>query len=68
MDPSFKQLLEIRNGTFVIKPGREEWHDCDYICHGMVNISIAGEPLKGKRYIEVHETKTKETGRCFKNR
>lgn len=65
MYESPKQLIEVRNGTLAMKPGKEKRQDCDYIRQGMVNIFMAGEPLKGKRYVEVHETKTKRDWALF---
>jgi hypothetical protein len=59
MDESPKQLIEIHHGSNAMKPEKEKRQDYDYIRHGMVNIFMAGEPLRGKRYVEVHETKTK---------
>lgn len=65
MDESPKQLIEVRNGTVAMKPGKDKRQDCDYIRHGMVNIFMAGEPLKGKRFVKVHETKTKKDWALF---
>jgi hypothetical protein len=55
----------VRNGTVAMKPGKEKRQDCDYIRHGMVNIFMAGEPLKGRRYVEIHQTKTKRDWAMF---
>ena len=65
MDESPKQLIEVRNGTVAMKPGKDKRQDCYYIRHGMVNIFMAGEPLKGKRFVKVHETKTKKDWALF---
>ncbi len=65
MDESPKQLIEVRNGTIALKPGKEKRQDCDYIRHGMVNIFMANEPLSGVRYVEVKETKTKRDWALF---
>ena len=65
MDESPKQLIEIHHGSIAMKPGKEKRQDYDYIRHGMVNIFMAGEPLKGKRHVEVHETKTKRDWALF---
>ena len=65
MDDSPKHLIEVRNGTVAMKPGKEKRRDCDYIRHGMVNIFMAVEPLRGKRYVEGHETKTKKDWALF---
>jgi hypothetical protein len=64
-DESPKQLIEARNGTVAMESGKDKRQDCDYIRHGMVNVFMAGEPLKGKRYVEVHETKTKKDWALF---
>jgi len=58
MDESPKQLIE-DIATMSAERGREERVDYEYIRHGMVNIFMANEPLKGKRLVEVTEYKTK---------
>ena len=60
MDESPKQLIEDAQPSVLIKPGQEARVDYEYIRHGVVNIFIANEPLKGKRYVEVTELKTKK--------
>ena len=42
-----------------MKPGQEARVDFEYERCGVVNIFLASEPLKGKRYVEVTERKTK---------
>lgn len=59
MDESPKQLIEEVAST-AMKPGQEARVDYEYIRHGMVNIFIANEPLKGNRLVEVTEYKTKK--------
>jgi hypothetical protein len=59
MDESPKQLIEEVAST-PMGPGREAKLDYEYIRHGMVNIFMANEPLKGKRLAEVTERKTKQ--------
>jgi hypothetical protein len=58
MDESPKQLIE-EIASIPIKPGQEARVDYEYIRHGMVNIFMANEPLKGKRLVEITEYKTK---------
>jgi hypothetical protein len=58
MDESPKQLIEACN-SLSAKPGQEERIDYEYIRHGVVNIFMANEPLKGQRMVEVTNTKTK---------
>ena len=43
-----------------IKPGQEATVDYEYVRHGVVNIFMANEPLKGKRFVVVTEFKTKK--------
>jgi transposase len=59
MDESPKQLIEECNST-PIKPGQDARVDYEYIRHGVVNIFMANEPLKGKRMTEVTACKTKK--------
>lgn len=58
MDESPKQLIETKS-MLPMQPGREAKQDYEYIRHGMVNIFIANEPLKGKRLVKVTDTKKK---------
>jgi hypothetical protein len=60
MDESPKQLIEEGRSSIVMKPGQEARVDYEYVRHGVVNIFMANEPLKGKRYVEVTEFKTKK--------
>ncbi len=67
MDESPKQLIEQIAST-PMKPGQEARVDYEYIRHGMVNIFIANEPLKGNRIVEVTEFKTKKDWARFVKR
>ena len=67
MDESPKQLIEEIAST-PMKPGQEARVDYEYIRHGMVNIFIANEPLKGNRLVEVTEYKTKKDWAKFVKR
>jgi hypothetical protein len=58
MDESPKQLIE-DVASMPAERGQEARVDYEYIRHGMVNIFMANEPLKGKRLVEVTEYKTK---------
>lgn len=60
MDESPKQLIEEGKPSVAMKPGQEARVDYEYIRHGVVNIFMANEPLKGKRFVEVTEFKTKK--------
>ena len=60
MDESPKQLIEEGRPSIGMKPGQAARVDCEYIRNGVVNIFMANEPLKGKRFVEVTESKTKK--------
>jgi len=58
MDESSKQMIEtVREEK--MEPGKEKRVDYEYIRHGVVNIFMANEPLKGKRLVEVTDFKKK---------
>jgi hypothetical protein len=67
MDESPKQLIEEIAST-PMKPGQDARVDYEYIRHGMVNIFMANEPLKGKRLVEITEYKTKKDWAKFMKR
>jgi len=67
MDESPKQLIEEVAST-PMKPRQEARQDYEYIRHGMVNIFMANEPLKGKRLVEITEYKTKKDWAKFMKR
>ena len=58
MEPP-KQLIEECRPSQAMKPGREARVDYEYVRHGVVNIFMANEPLKGKRFVEATAFKTK---------
>lgn len=60
MDESPKQLIDELHDSIPGKPGREARVDYDYIRHGVVNLFIANEPLRGRRFVEVTAFKTKK--------
>ena len=68
MDESPKQLIEEGRPPQAMKPGQEARVDYEYIRHGVVNIFMAGEPLTGKRFVEVTEFKTKKDWAMFVKR
>ena len=58
MDESPEQLTEtVREEK--MEAGKEKRVDYEYIRHGVANIFMANEPLRGKRLVEVTEFKTK---------
>ncbi|GAC1448915.1 MAG: hypothetical protein NVSMB7_10780 [Chitinophagaceae bacterium] len=60
MDESPKQLIKETRLPISGKPGSEAKADYEYERCGVVNIFMANEPLAGKRYVKVTETKTKK--------
>jgi len=65
MDESPKQLIGEGRTSITMKPGQETRVDYEYIRHGVVNIFMANEPLRGKRFTEVTEFKTKRDWALF---
>ncbi|MFZ2338209.1 MAG: IS630 family transposase [Bacteroidales bacterium] len=65
MDESPKQLIEETQHTIAMKPGQEARVDYEYVRNGVINIFMANEPLKGKRFVEVTEFKTKKDWAMF---
>jgi hypothetical protein len=65
MDESPKQLIEEAKVSIAMKPGQEARVDYEYIRHGVINIFMANEPLKGKRFVEVTNFKTKKEWAFF---
>jgi hypothetical protein len=65
MDECPKQLIESIHKPIAMAPSREKRIDYDYVRHGVVNIFIANEPLKGNRILEVTESKKKKDWAMF---
>ena len=65
MDEYPKQLIEEARQTIPMKQGQEAREDCEYIRNGVLNIFMANEPLKGKRFVDVTEFKTKRDWDLF---
>lgn len=65
MDESPKQLIAEQRSSIAMKPGQEAREDYKYIRNGVVNIFMANELLKGKRFVEVRECKTKKDWALF---
>jgi hypothetical protein len=68
MDESPKQLIEEGRQSVSMKPGQVARVDYEYVRHGVVNIFMANEPLKGKRLVQVTEFKTKKDWAMFVKR
>jgi len=59
MDESPKQLIEEGKPSIKMKPGMDKREDYEYIRKGCVNIFMANEPLAGRRFVKVTESKKK---------
>ncbi len=59
MDESPKQMIKETRVPLPMKPGSEMKIDFEYERCGVANVFIASEPLKGKRFVEVTERRTK---------
>ena len=59
------QLIEEGRSSIAMKSGQEARVDYEYIRNGVVNIFMANEPLRGKRFVEVTECKTKKDWAMF---
>lgn len=60
MDESPKQLISESRESIPMAKSREKRVDYEYVRHGMANIFMANEPLKGKRFAEVTTSKKKQ--------
>lgn len=58
MDESSKQQLKETRVPIKAKPGSSERYDTEYERNGTSNMFIFFEPLAGKRYVEVTDTRT----------
>ena len=58
MDESPKQLIGESRIPIPASPGQLARYDYEYRRHGMCNVFIACEPLKGKRMVKITERKT----------
>ena len=65
MDESPKQLIKDTRIPVLMKPGQEARVDFEYERCGVANIFLASEPLKGIRYVDVTERKTKVDWAAF---
>lgn len=65
MDESPKQLIEEGRSSIAMQPGQETRVDYEYVRHGVANIFMANEPLKGKRIVQVTEFKAKKDWATF---
>ena len=65
MDESPKQLIKQTRIPIARRPGQNAKEDYEYSRQGVVNIFMANEPLKGKRYVKITSQKTKKDWAIF---
>lgn len=65
MDESPRQLIKQTRMGIALKPGSDAREDYEYERCGVANIFMANEPLAGKRYVQVTETKKKTDWALF---
>ena len=65
MDESPKQLIKETKTALPVRPGHPLKEDYEYERCGVTNVFLASEPLKGKRFIEITQRKTKEDWAYF---
>ena len=59
VDEVSKQLLRDTRQSLPIQPGRVERRDYEYERGGVVNVFMFCEPLRGRRWVDVTELRTK---------
>jgi DDE superfamily endonuclease len=59
MDETSKQLLRDAKQPLSMEPGRPERQDYEYERGGVVNLFMFLEPLRGRRWVDVTEQRTK---------
>ncbi len=64
MDESPKQLISETKVPLPASVGRPARYDYEYKRCGVCNIFLACEPLAGKRFVTVTESKTKQDWAC----
>jgi transposase len=59
MDEISKQLLRDAHQSLPMEPGRPQRRDYEYERGGVVNVFLFCEPLRGRRWVEVTERRTR---------
>lgn len=65
LDETSKQLVSETRVPLPMQPGQTECDDYEYERQGTCNLSVACEPLAGKRYLKVTEQRTKRDFALF---
>ena len=65
MDETSIQLLADARESLPMRPGRPARIDSEYVRHGVCNLFLAVEPLRGWRYVRVTERRTRRDWAVF---
>jgi hypothetical protein len=65
MDESSKQLIGEVHPPIAPSPGHGQLVDHEYVRNGVAQIFVEVEPLKGKRHVEITETRTRKDWAAF---
>ena len=65
MDESPRQLIAEAKSPIATAPGQPARYDYEYRRCGTYNVFLVCEPLAGKRFLDILETKTKRDWACF---
>lgn len=60
MDESPRQLISEAKRPVTAKPGRVKRYDYEYVRKGVYNVFLGCDPLRGKRFIEIRQRRTKQ--------
>ena len=58
MDETSKQLIGESRAPVPMQPGQSQRYDYEYVRHGVANLFMFVEPLRGWRHVEVTERRT----------
>jgi hypothetical protein len=59
LDETSRQVLAETRAALPVAPGRAARHDPEYARHGVVNVFLVGEPLRGWRQVRVSDRRTR---------
>lgn len=60
MDETSQQLVGELRDPLPVAPNYPARYDAEYVRHGVANLFLFSEPLRGKRYVRVTERRTKQ--------
>lgn len=66
-DETSRQVLAATRAPLPVAPGRAARHDPEYARHGVVNVFLVSEPLRGWRQVRLSDRRTRiDFARCVK--